>query len=109
MLTIENYKNLEGATFWTNSDTQEWNIARIDENQYNYQIAVLPKDEDSGVFVLSKAIVYTLQRVSNTPDRYRMINTKNKREAWVTKSNLGFDNFILELLIQTTLNCNIRC
>ena len=109
MLTIQNYKRIQNKTFWTNSDTQEWNIARIDENHYNYQIAVLPKDDDSGIFVLSRAIVYTLQRTKKNRRGYLMLNTKNNRVALVTESNLTFDNFILELLIQTSLNYNITC
>ena len=104
MLTIENYKRIEAQTFWTKSNTQEWTIGRIEENQYNYQIVVLPKDIDTNAFSISGAIVYTLQRVSDTPDGYKILNTKNKREAWVRKDNLEFRNFILELMIQTSLN-----
>ena len=35
-----------------------------------------------------------------------MTNSKNDRVALVTEGNLEFDNFILELLIQTGLNTN---
>lgn len=104
MLTIENYKRIQNEKVWTKSNTQEWIVARIDENKYNYQITVLPKDDDSGIFVLSKAIVYTLQRVSDTPDGYKLLNTKNNRLALVRRDNLEFGNFILELMIQTSLN-----
>ena len=104
MLKIENYKKIEAQTFWTKSNTQEWTIGRIEENGYNYQIVVLPKDDDTNAFSISGAIVYTLQRVSDTPDGYKILNTKNKREAWVRKDNLTFDNFLLELMIQTSLN-----
>ena len=107
MLTIENYKRIQNETFWTNSNTQEWSVGRIDENKYNYQIAVLPKDDDSGIFVLSKAIVYTLQRTKKNRRGYKLLNTINKREAWVRKDNLGFGNFLLELMIQTSLNTNL--
>ena len=104
MLLIQNYKRIQDEKFWTKSNTQEWIVARIDENKYNYQIAVLPKDDDSGIFVLSRAIVYTLQRTKKNRRGYLMLNTKNNRVALVTESNLTFDNFILELLIQTSLN-----
>ena len=104
MLLIENYKRIEAQTFWTKSNTQEWNVSKIVENTYNYQIVVLPKDDDTNAFSISGAIVYTLQRVSNTPDGYKILNTKNKREAWVRKDNLEFGNFLLELMIQTSLN-----
>ena len=104
MLLIENYKRIQNETFWTKSNTQEWSVGRIDENKYNYQIAVLPKDDDSGIFVLSKAIVYTLQRTKKNRRGYLMLNTKNNRVALVTESNLTFDNFLLELMIQTSLN-----
>ena len=104
MLTIENYKRIQNETFWTKSNTQEWSVGRIDENKYNYQITVLPKDDDSGIFVLSKAIVYTLQRTKKNRRGYLMLNTKNNRLALVRRDNLEFGNFILELMIQTSLN-----
>ena len=106
MLLIENYKRIEKQTFWTNSNTQEWIVAKIEETQYTYQIAVLPKDSMLGIFAISGAIVYELKRKSDTPDGYRMINTKNKREVWVRRENLEFGNFLLELMIQTSLNTN---
>ena len=104
MLTIENYKRIEGESFWTKSNTQEWNVSRIAENANEYQIIVLPKDIDTNIFSIGGAIVYRLQRVSNTPDGYELTNTKNKRRAWVRTDNLEFGNFILELMIQTALN-----
>ena len=104
MLTIQNYKRIQNETFWTKSNTQEWSVGRIDENPYNYQIVVLPKDDDTNAFSISGAIVYTLQRVSDTPDGYKLLNTKNNRLALVRRDNLEFGNFILELMIQTSLN-----
>ena len=104
MLTIENYKKIENQYFWTNSNTQEWVVSKIEQNTYNYQMVVMPKDSVTGIFSLSGAIVYTLQRVSDTPDGYKIINTKNKRVAWVRKHNLELGNFLLELMIQTSLN-----
>ena len=104
MLTIQNYKRIQNETFWTKSNTQEWSVGRIDENPYNYQIVVLPKDIDTNAFSISGAIVYTLQRVSDTPDGYKLLNTKNNRLALVRRDNLEFGNFLLELMIQTSLN-----
>lgn len=104
MLLIENYNKIENQTFWTNSNTQEWGVGKIEENKYNYQIAVLPKDSVTGIFALSGAIVYTLQRVSDMPEGYKMLNTKNNRVALVRRDNLEFGNFLLELMIQTSLN-----
>ena len=107
MLTIQNYKRIENQYFWTKSNTQEWSVSKINENSYNYQMVVLPKDSVTGIFALSGAIVYTLQRVSDNPDGYKITNSKNKRIAWVRKDNLEFGNFLLELMIQTSLNTNL--
>ena len=104
MLTIQNYKRIEGQTFWTKSNTQEWSVSEINENAYNYQMVVLPKDSVTGIFALTGAIVYTLQRISDTPDGYKIMNSKNKRVAWVRRDNLELGNFLLELMIQTSLN-----
>lgn len=104
MITIQNYKRIEGVTFRTKSNTQEWSISKIEQNTHNYQMVVLPKDSMTGISVLSEIVVYTLQRVSDTPDGYKMINTKNKREVWVNKDNLTLDSFVQELMIQTELN-----
>lgn len=104
MLTIENYKKIENQKFWTKSNTQEWVVARVDEEQNSYQIAVLPKDNVMGTFALSGAIVYKLQRVSDIPEGYKITNSKNKRVALVRRENLNLDNFLLELMIQTALN-----
>jgi hypothetical protein len=106
MLTIENYKNLENKTFWTKSDTQEWIVSRIEETLNDYKIAVMPLDSEFQMYVISKAIIYTLKRNKKNRRGYEMINSKNDRVALVTESNLTFDNFILELLIQTALNTN---
>lgn len=104
MLTIENYKKIENQKFWTKSNTQEWIVARIEETQNNYQIAVLPKDNVAGIFALSGGIAYKLQRVSDMPEGYKITNSKNKRVALVRRENLTLDNFLLELMIQTSLN-----
>ena len=106
MLTIENYKNLENKTFWTKSDTQEWIVAKIEENLNDYKMAVMPLDNEFQMYVISKSIIYTLKRTKKNRRGYEMINSKNDRVALVTESNLTFDNFILELLIQTALNTN---
>ena len=106
MLTIENYIKLLNKKFETKSGKQEWIVANIVESETSYSIAVMPLDYQHGIYVIAKAIVYNLERVSNTPDGYKIINTSNKRKAWVSKSNLTFDNFLLELMIQTALNTN---
>lgn len=106
MLTIQNYKNLENKTFWTKSDTQEWIVSRIEENPNDYKMAVMPLDNDYQIYVISKSIIYTLQRTKRNRRGYEMINSKNDRVALVTKSNLTFKNFELELMIQTALNTN---
>lgn len=106
MLKIQNYKKIESITFWTKSNTQEWIVSRIVETPDEYQMAVLPKDELTGVYSIAGGIVYGLKRVSNNPDSYKMFNSKNIREAWVTRENLTIDNFLLELMIQTSLNTN---
>ena len=106
MLTIENYKNLENKTFWTKSDTQEWIVAKIEENLNDYKMAVMPLDNEFQMYVISKSIIYTLKRIKKNRRGYEMTNSKNDRVALVTESNLTFDNFILELLIQTGLNTN---
>ncbi len=97
---------IENQTFWTNSDTQEWIVAKIEENPNDYKIAVMPNDNQIQMYVISKSIIYTLQRTKKNRRGYLMLNTKNNRVALVTESNLTFDNFILELLIQTSLNTN---
>ena len=104
MLTIENYIKLQNKTFWTNSDTQEWIVAKIEENPNDYKIAVMPLDNELKIYVISKSIIYTLKRTKKNRRGYLMLNTKNNRVALVTESNLTFDNFILELLIQTAQN-----
>lgn len=106
MLTIQNYKKILNQSFWTNSNTQEWGVTKVQELQDSYQILVIPKDSMTGIFVLSGAIVYGLQRESYNPDGYKMFNSKNIREAWVRRENLTIDNFLLELTIQTSLNTN---
>jgi len=106
MLLIENYTKLENQTFWTKSNTQEWIVITVEENQNEYSFLVLPKDNVTGVSVLTKGIVYTLFRESDNPDGYKMINNRNQRKAWVRKDNLELGNFLLELMIQTSLNTN---
>lgn len=106
MLTIENYIKLQNKTFWTNSDTQEWIVSQIEENLNDYKMAVMPSDNQIQMYVISKSIIYTLKRTKKNRRGYEMINSKNDRVALVTESNLTFDNFILELLIQTALNTN---
>jgi hypothetical protein len=106
MLLIENHTKLEKQTFCTKSNTQEWIVSTVEENQNGYSFLVVPKDDLTGVYAISGAIVYTLFRESDNPDGYKMINTRNTRQVWVRKDNLTFDNFLLELMIQTALNTN---
>lgn len=106
MLTIQNYIKLQNKKFWTKSDTQEWIVAQIEENLNDYKMAVMPLDNELKIYVISKSIIYTLKRTKKNRRGYEMINSKNDRVALVTESNLEFDNFILELLIQTGLNTN---
>ena len=106
MLTIENYIKLYNKKFETKSVKQEWIVANIVESEKYYSIAVMPFDYEHGIYVIAQGIVYNLERVSNTPDGYKIINSKNVRKAWVSKSSLTFDNFLLELIIQTSLNTN---
>lgn len=106
MLLIENYKRIQNETFWTKSDTQEWIVAKIEENLNDYKMAVMPLDREFQIYVISKSIIYTLKRTKKNRRGYLMLNTKNNRVALVTESNLTFDNFILELMIQTALNTN---
>ena len=106
MLTIQNYIKLLNKKFTTKSGKQEWIVANIVESEKYYSIAVMPLDYQTGIYVIAKGIVYNLERLSNTPDGYKIINSKNKRKAWVSKGNLTFDNFLLELMIQTALNTN---
>ena len=108
MLTIQNYIKLQNKKFWTKSDTQEWIVAQIEENLNDYKMAVMPLDNELKIYVMSKSIIYTLKRTKKNRRGYEMTNSKNDRVALVTESNLEFDNFILELLIQTALNTN-RC
>ena len=106
MLTIQNYIKLQNKKFWTKSDTQEWIVAQIEENLNDYKMAVMPLDNELKIYVISKSIIYTLKRTKKNRRGYEMTNSKNNRVALVTESNLEFDNFILELLIQTGLNTN---
>ena len=106
MLTIQNYIKLLNKKFWTKSDTQEWIVAQIEENLNDYKMAVMPLDNELKIYVISKSIIYTLKRTKKNRRGYEMTNSKNDRVALVTESNLEFDNFILELLIQTGLNTN---
>lgn len=106
MLTIQNYIKLQNKKFWTKSDTQEWIVAQIEENLNDYKMAVMPLDDELKIYVISKSIIYTLKRTKKNRRGYEMTNSKNNRVALVTESNLEFDNFILELLIQTGLNTN---
>ena len=106
MLTIQNYIKLQNKKFWTKSDTQEWIVAQIEENLNDYKMAVMPLDNELKIYVISKPIIYTLKRTKKNRRGYEMTNSKNDRVALVTESNLEFDNFILELLIQTGLNTN---
>jgi len=106
MLTIQNYIKLQNKKFWTKSDTQEWIVAQIEENLNDYKMAVMPLDNELKIYVISKSIIYTLKRTKKNRRGYEMTNSKNDRVALVTESNLEFDNFILELLIQTGLNTN---
>jgi len=106
MLTIQNYIKLQNKKFWTKSDTQEWIVAKIEENLNDYKMAVMPLDNELKIYVISKSIIYTLKRTKKNRRGYEMTNSKNNRVALVTESNLEFDNFILELLIQTGLNTN---
>ena len=106
MITIQNYIKLQNKKFWTKSDTQEWIVAQIEENLNDYKMAVMPLDNELKIYVISKSIIYTLKRTKKNRRGYEMTNSKNDRVALVTESNLEFDNFILELLIQTGLNTN---
>jgi len=53
MLLIENHTKLEKQTFWTKSNTQEWIVSTVEENQNGYSFLVVPKDDLTGVYAIS--------------------------------------------------------
>lgn len=101
MLTIVNYHKLQNKTFIAKSGQPGWIVARIEEYETEYQIAVMPWKGHA--YSIHDAIVYTLSRNSTTigyNDRYIMVNHKTLRTCSVMKSNLTLHNFLLELGIQ---------
>ena len=109
MLTIYNLHKLKDYTFTIKID-MEWRVMEVQESKEAYTIAVLSMDKPTGVYSLSGAILYKLDRRARANGvllmgRYALTNSIDKRIQYMPSTNLTLKNFELELAIQTALLC----
>jgi hypothetical protein len=107
MLTIVNYKELNGFEFTIKSGW-EWMVFDIEECDDKYIVAVLPYEPDYSVWSVGGLLIYYLDRTAATNigvsnGRYKLTNNKDSRVQYIPSRNLTRRNFELELGIQTAL------
>ena len=109
MLTIENFRNIEGKEFQLNNGTKYIiGIARGYHDKYSFAVFQL---DDTGIANIHNSIVFHLSKQfedNGVTYGYPIYNPKMTRIKRVLPQNLTLNNFVLELHIQTADVVNNR-
>jgi hypothetical protein len=109
MLTIENFRNIEGKEFQLSNGTK-YIIGIVRQYHDHYSFGVFELD-DRNIANISGAIVFQLHKELRDYGSYKaypLSNQTMKGIAKVTPENLTLKNFVLELHIQTGMIINKR-
>ena len=109
MLTIENFRNIEGKEFQLSNGTKYIiGIARGYHDHYSFGVFEL---DDRNVANIHNSIIFKLQKELcdyGVYKAYSMTSAQMKQIVKVTPENLTLKNFVLELHIQTGMIVNRR-
>ena len=108
MLTIKNFRNIEGKEFQLSNGTK-YIIGIAKDEGLHYTFGVFPLAVN-GIAIIQDVIVYKLYKdILYGGDYYHgywLESPKMKRIVKVKPANLTLKNFILELHIQTAKICS---